>query len=68
MKKGIKIALGVFGGLLVLLIALPFLFKDKIQAKLDEEIAKSINANVFYDKESFGATPFLPLGTLMSYV
>ncbi len=58
MKKTIKITLGVIGGLLLLIAVLPFLFKDQIRQKLDSEIAKNINANVFYDADQFGLTLF----------
>lgn len=58
MKKGLKITGGVILGLLVLLFLFPFLFKDKIKAKLDSEIAKSINATVYYDTDKLGLTIF----------
>lgn len=58
MKKALKISGIVILVLLVLLISLPFLFKDKIKEKLDSEIAKSVNAKVFYDADKFGLTIF----------
>jgi hypothetical protein len=58
MKKGLKISAAVILGLLLLLFLLPFLFKDKIKEKLDSEIAKSINANVYYDANQLGLTIF----------
>ncbi len=58
MKKALKISGIVLLVLLVLLFTLPFLFKDKIKEKLDSEIAKSINAKVFYDADQFSLTIF----------
>jgi hypothetical protein len=58
MKKGLKITVAVILSLLLLLLLLPFLFKDKIKEKLDSEIARSINANVYYDANQFGLTIF----------
>ncbi len=46
MKKGIKIILIVVLVLVVALISIPFLFKDKILAKVKSEINNSINAKV----------------------
>jgi uncharacterized protein involved in outer membrane biogenesis len=54
MKKVFKIAGISIGVLFLLLLLIPFLFKDKIRAKIDEEIAKNINAKVFYDADQFG--------------
>lgn len=58
MKKGLKITAAVILGLLLLLFLLPFLFKDKIKEKLDSEIAKNINATVYYDADQFSLTIF----------
>ncbi len=56
MKK-ILLGLGAFLLLLVLLaVAVPFLFKDKIKAKVDEQIANSLNAKVQYDADQIGVT------------
>lgn len=56
MKK-ILIGLGI---LLVVLLAaaalVPFLFKDKIKAAVDEQIAKNLNAKVQYDPNLIGVT------------
>lgn len=49
MKKALLIILGVFIFLLVSAIAVPFIFKDKIVARIDQEIAQSVNAKVIYD-------------------
>ncbi|MCU0429169.1 MAG: outer membrane integrity protein [Cytophagaceae bacterium] len=54
MKKALKIAGISIGVLFLLLLLIPILFKDKIRAKVDEEISKNINAKVFYDPDQFG--------------
>ncbi len=56
MKK-ILIGLGAFLLLLVVAAALvPILFKDKIKAAVDEQIAKSVNAKVLYDANQIDVT------------
>lgn len=56
MKK-VLIGLGALLLLLVLLAAaVPLLFKDKIRAKVDEQLAKSLNAKVQYDPEQIDVT------------
>ncbi len=56
MKKFL-IGLGALLLLLVVAAALvPFLFKDKIKAAVDEQIAKSLNAKVQYDADQIGVT------------
>ncbi|WP_026951715.1 AsmA-like C-terminal region-containing protein [Algoriphagus mannitolivorans] len=49
MKRTLLIGSGIFAFLLILITLLPFLFKDKIIARLDREISNSVNANVIYD-------------------
>ncbi len=44
--------------LLALAIVLPILFKDKIKAKVDEEIAKTVNADVVFDVNNFSLSVF----------
>ncbi|EMR00926.1 AsmA-like C-terminal region-containing protein [Cesiribacter andamanensis] len=51
MKKVLFIVAGVVGALLLLLILVPLLFKDKIFEKVDEQLAKSINADVHYNPD-----------------
>ena len=46
MKKTIKIILIIVLVLLISMAAIPFLFKDKIFAKVKSEINKNINDNV----------------------
>jgi hypothetical protein len=54
MKKGILIFLGIIAFLFILLLTIPFLFKDQIKAKVDEQIAKSVNATVVFDADKLG--------------
>ena len=56
MKKGIKITGIVLGVLIILMIALPFIFKDRIVKIVKEEINNSLNAKVDFD--GFGLTLF----------
>jgi AsmA-like C-terminal region len=58
MKKALFITLGVIVFLLVALAVAPFLFKDKIKAAVDEQIAKNINGKVWYDADRFSLTVF----------
>lgn len=51
MKKTLLISFGILGILLILITILPLLLKDKIFARLDKEIAKTVNAQVNYDLE-----------------
>lgn len=58
MKKWVKRLFFIFGGFFLLLILLsiliPIIFKKDIKAKIDEEIAKSVNAQVYFDIDKFG--------------
>ena len=53
MNKGLKWFLIVFGAIVVLFLAVaiivPAVFKDDIKAMLEEEVAKSVNADVVFD-------------------
>ncbi|MCU0462308.1 MAG: AsmA family protein, partial [Bacteroidales bacterium] len=53
MKKIIKWTLGVLGGIillvLILLFAVPVIFKDKIKTKVEQVINESVNAQVKFD-------------------
>ncbi|UCS94469.1 hypothetical protein KZP23_05440 [Echinicola marina] len=53
MKKTLIVVLVVFALLLVSLIALPIVFKDKIVQRIDQEIANTLDADVFYDADHF---------------
>src|SRR5690606_19793773 len=52
MKKTLIIIFGVFVFLLAAAVAVPILFKDKIVARIDREIAQTVNAKVIYDVEN----------------
>ncbi|MGB3618081.1 MAG: AsmA-like C-terminal region-containing protein [Catalinimonas sp.] len=53
MKK-VLIALGVLIGLILLVAVLvPVLFKDKIKAQVDQALAESLTADVYYDADNF---------------
>ncbi len=62
MKKAFKITLYLISGLIGLVvlaaILIPILFKDDIQRAIDQELDKNLNANVFYDVDSFGLSLF----------
>ncbi|WP_143959407.1 AsmA-like C-terminal region-containing protein [Litoribacter populi] len=49
MKKALIITGSIFFFIILVLIAIPFFFKDKILARIDQEIAASVNAQVYYD-------------------
>ena len=57
--KKILIGFSIVVALLVVsAIVLPIVFKDKIKAKIDEELAKSINADVIFDVNNFSLSVF----------
>ncbi len=58
MKKFLKISGISIGVLLLAMLILPFLFKDKIKGIIDEQIKKNINGNVWYNAESFSLSFF----------
>lgn len=58
MKKTLIIILGVFIFLIAAAVAVPFLFKDKIAARIDREIAQSVNAKVIYDIDNVSLSLF----------
>jgi hypothetical protein len=58
MKKTVLILFGIMGFLLISAFALPFIFKDKIAARIDQEISKSINAQLIYDLENISLSFF----------
>lgn len=58
MKKVIYILFALFALVIVALITVPLLFKDKILAKVDKEIAASVNAQVFYDSDQVSLSVF----------
>lgn len=58
MKKFFKISGITIGVLLLAMVLLPFLFKDKIKGLIDEQIQKNINGSVWYNAESFSLSLF----------
>lgn len=58
MKKTLIIILGVFIFLIAAAVAVPFIFKDKIAARIDQEIAQSVNAKVIYDIDNVSLSLF----------
>ncbi|GGF34745.1 AsmA-like C-terminal region-containing protein [Echinicola rosea] len=54
MKKTLIIIFSVFAFLLVVLVATPFIFKDKIVERIDKEIANAVDAQVYYDVDQIG--------------
>lgn len=58
MKKTLIILSAIFLFLIVSAIAIPFIFKDKIAARIDQEIAQSVNAKVLYDLDNISLSIF----------
>ncbi|HYG40527.1 MAG TPA: AsmA-like C-terminal region-containing protein [Cytophagales bacterium] len=58
MKKVIYIVLGIFAFLLIAAFLIPIFFKDQIKAKVDAELAKSVNAQIFYEADKFNLSLF----------
>jgi hypothetical protein len=58
MKKTIIVISGIFFFLIASAIAIPFIFKDKIAARIDQEIAQSVNAQVLYSLDDISLTIF----------
>ena len=53
MKKVLIVLLAVVVFIFIALISIPFLFKDKIKAAVDNAISKSVNAKVYYEADNF---------------
>jgi uncharacterized protein involved in outer membrane biogenesis len=58
MKKIAYFIFALFALILLVLVAVPFFFKDKIFDKLDEELDKSVNATVYYDRDKVSLSVF----------
>lgn len=62
MKKALKWTLISLGGLIVLIVAaaiiIPIVFKDDIKKAIDDELAKSVNADVLFEADNFSLTLF----------
>ncbi|MFN6945982.1 MAG: outer membrane integrity protein, partial [Cytophagaceae bacterium] len=53
MKKGILIFFGVIMLLFSVLLIVPVIFKDEIKAKIDAELAKTVNAEIAFETNKF---------------
>lgn len=58
MKKAFFIILSFFALVLLALIVVPWLFKDKILEKVDREIAATVNAQVYFDYDKVSLSAF----------
>lgn len=58
MKKLLFIVFAVFALLMLVLAAVPYLFKDEIFNKLDQELAKTVDAQVYYDRDMLSLSVF----------
>lgn len=58
MKKTFLIIAGIIAFIVLSLATVPFLFKDKIKAKIDSELARTVNANILYDVDKFSLSIF----------
>ncbi|PWK22104.1 AsmA-like protein [Arcicella aurantiaca] len=64
MKKILILTVSIITLLAGILLAVPYFFKDKIQAKVNEEIAKKINAKVYYNEFDISLIKQFPKLTL----
>lgn len=58
MKKFILIFLGILVFLIVSAVAVPFLFKDKIIARINQELDQALNAKVYFDPDQVSLSLF----------
>ncbi len=58
MKKLILIFLAILVLLIGAAIVLPIIYKDEIKTKLEQEIAKKVNAKVYFDTDGFSVSLF----------
>src|SRR5882724_5628865 len=57
--KKVLIGFSALVGLIIIAaIVLPIVFKDKIKAMVDKEIAKTVNADVIFDVNNFSLSVF----------
>ena len=63
-KKILKISAGILGGLIILLLITPFLFKDQIQARVTQAINENINATVSFQDVSLSLLRNFPNATV----
>lgn len=58
MKKVLLILSGIVAVILIAAIVLPIIFKDDIKQAIDQEIASSVDAEIYFDTEDFSLTFF----------
>src|SRR5690606_2712876 len=58
MKKVIVIVLAIFVLILAAAVLVPVIFKDEIKAKVDQELANAVNAQVNFDADNFSVSLF----------
>lgn len=58
MKKFIVIFLGILVFLIGAAVAIPFLFKDKIIARVNQELDQALNAKIYYDPDQVSLSLF----------
>lgn len=58
MKKALWITLAIIGVLVGSLFLIPVIFKDEIRAKIDQELAKTVNAEVNYNPDGVSISIF----------
>ncbi|MDN3668973.1 AsmA-like C-terminal region-containing protein [Echinicola jeungdonensis] len=58
MKRLLSILLAVLAIFIIILFTVPIIFKDKIVARIDQEIDKSVNAKVHYDLDKVSLSSF----------
>ena len=58
MKKVIIIVLAIFVLILAAAALVPVIFKDEIKAKVDQELANAVNAQVNFDADNFSVSLF----------
>ena len=63
-KKILKISAGILGGFVILLLTIPFLFKDQIQARVTQAINENINATVSFQDVSLSLLRNFPNATV----
>ena len=57
-KKALIATLVLFILIIAFAVAAPFLFKDQIKAAIDKELAKTVNADIYFEPENFSLTLF----------
>ncbi len=58
MKKTLIVFLSLIVLVIVAAVAIPIIFKDDIKAAIDEELAKTINADIVFDVDDFSLSLF----------